>query len=197
MAARAWARARRGAAAAALSAALACGAEPPEPVILVPEPARTPPEASADDAPGASAIDRTAASSPRPPTPTGTAPPSAAAPAETALAPEPGTGPGGADRRVLRLDDLPESVFEEDLPKATPQRDRSGRTVGLAISKVRPGSFAHGLGLRDGDVVHRVDGQPITTVADALGVMTKPRPRDVDVDLTRDGRPTTLRYRLE
>lgn len=197
MAVRAW---TRGAIAGAL-VALACGAEPVEPLILVPEATAPERPTRADDAPAATPAEppetaqprAAAASSPG----TGEAPAGAPDDAETSLVAQPGAGPGGADRQVIRLDELLEGRFEDDLQNVTPQRDRSGQTVGFAVSRLRPGGFAHGLGLRDGDVVHRVGGQPITTVTDMLGVIALPRPRDVDVDLTRDGRPMTLRYRLE
>jgi general secretion pathway protein C len=74
---------------------------------------------------------------------------------------------------------------------------RDGRPAGFRLFQIREGSLFQRLGLRDGDVVQRVNGRPIEDPAALLGFLnrlqTEPR---VALDIVRAKAPRTLVYDL-
>ena len=81
---------------------------------------------------------------------------------------------------------------------STPHEGSDGRNDGMLIGGVRCGSDLHLAGLRSGDVVHKVNGRSVKSFPQALIVYTKVKGDDlIEVQLTRRGKPTSLRYRLE
>jgi S1-C subfamily serine protease len=66
---------------------------------------------------------------------------------------------------------------------------------GFRLSLVQPGSFFARAGLRNDDIVRRVDGRPINGVDDAAAAYAWLRVTNhFTVDIVREGRPMTLRY---
>jgi hypothetical protein len=66
---------------------------------------------------------------------------------------------------------------------------------GFRVSQLQPGSFFARVGLRNDDVVLRVDGRPINGVDDAAAAYAWLRVTNrFAVDVLRGGRPMTLRY---
>jgi type II secretory pathway component PulC len=71
-----------------------------------------------------------------------------------------------------------------------------GRFVGFGVTGIDP-SWGD-VGLRPGDVIMRVNGQPIERPEQALAVFEGLRlASEIAVDLTRDGVPATLRFRVD
>ena len=69
------------------------------------------------------------------------------------------------------------------------QKRGGGPTVGAYVGRVRPGSPAQQAGLRPGDVITELGGQPIHTAADVHAVMAGHHPGDrLGVTFERDGR---------
>jgi general secretion pathway protein C len=74
---------------------------------------------------------------------------------------------------------------------------RDGRPDGLAISRIKPGSFFSKLGLRDGDIVQEVNGSSIQSPDDILDLYQKMRSgSEVGLQIDRRGRQETITYRF-
>jgi general secretion pathway protein C len=66
---------------------------------------------------------------------------------------------------------------------------------GFRVAAVRQGSFFDRIGIRQNDVVLRVDGRTINGVEDASAAYAWLRVTNkFSVEVLRDGRPLTLRY---
>jgi hypothetical protein len=71
-----------------------------------------------------------------------------------------------------------------------------GKFVGFGVTGIDP--TWGDVGLRPGDVILRVNGQPIERPEQALSVFEALRvASEIAVDLTRDGVPATLRFRVD
>jgi general secretion pathway protein C len=74
---------------------------------------------------------------------------------------------------------------------------KDGQPDGLAISRIKPGSFFSKLGLRDGDVVQEVDGTGIQSPDDILGLYQKLKSgSEVGLQIDRKGQQETINYRF-
>jgi type II secretory pathway component PulC len=68
---------------------------------------------------------------------------------------------------------------------------------GVSLDHVAADSFFHQMGLRDGDLVRKVDGRPVHDLDDAAGVYAHlGKAKKFDVEITRAGAPVTLSYRI-
>jgi hypothetical protein len=75
---------------------------------------------------------------------------------------------------------------------------RDGRADGFKLYAIRPNSLFARLGITNGDTIHTINGQDITTPDKALEVYTKLRNADrLSVTLTRRGQPLTMEYVLK
>jgi hypothetical protein len=75
---------------------------------------------------------------------------------------------------------------------------KNGKIDGFRVKKVRCDSPLHQLGFRNGDVVHSVDGQPITSLTQALRAFRKLRKNNSlrIRTTTRRGETKELRFRV-
>jgi general secretion pathway protein C len=72
-----------------------------------------------------------------------------------------------------------------------------GKTDGFSISQVAPGSVFDQLGLQDGDLLTKIDGQPVTNPMQALGLMQSIRTASaIDLTINRGGTPTSVHLDL-
>ncbi len=73
-----------------------------------------------------------------------------------------------------------------------------GEIDGFRVKRVRCGSPLHQLGFRNGDVIHSVNGRPVTSTVQALTAFRRLRKNDVlNVKVTAwKGQRKTLRFRL-
>lgn len=73
----------------------------------------------------------------------------------------------------------------------------SGEIRGLRVLGARPGSIAHAVGLRSGDLVREVDGAPIRTAQQMIDLLARlDAISEVALAGTRGGRPLALTLRL-
>lgn len=76
-------------------------------------------------------------------------------------------------------------------------RDGDGDIDGFRVKKIRCGSVLHQAGFRNGDVIHTVNGKPVTSIPQALSAYRKLRKkRSLTVEVERKGAVRKLRYRL-
>jgi general secretion pathway protein C len=81
--------------------------------------------------------------------------------------------------------------------RIVPAFDR-GRAAGFKVFSIRPGSTVSRLGLRNGDIVRKVDGYAITGPEVALQVLQRiKRARRVEVEITRGGRTVGLTFTID
>ncbi|TNE86413.1 MAG: hypothetical protein EP330_21980 [Deltaproteobacteria bacterium] len=81
--------------------------------------------------------------------------------------------------------------------RALPHRSATGDMDGIRVSGIRRGSLPDQLGLRNGDVVHQVDGHPIVGMSQAMAAYEAVQDEDeLTVELTRRGSPTVLTWTL-
>ncbi len=68
---------------------------------------------------------------------------------------------------------------------------------GFAVRRIQPGSLYAELGLRTGDVIKTVNGQPINTAEDAIRLYQQiPNLSAVQMEITRAGKPDFLYYQF-
>ena len=69
---------------------------------------------------------------------------------------------------------------------------------GLLVTEASSGSIAEKLGLKAGDILRKVNNHPVSTMADLSGVYQKfKQAPQVQLDLTRSGKPVQLRYTVQ
>jgi general secretion pathway protein C len=68
---------------------------------------------------------------------------------------------------------------------------------GFTVRQIQPGSLYAELGLRAGDVIKTVNGQPINTAEDAIKLYQQmPNIPSVQIEITRGGKPENLYYQF-
>lgn len=83
------------------------------------------------------------------------------------------------------------------LGQARPHQGDDGQVDGYRLSRIRRGELAEGLGLRNGDVVHAVNGQPLTSVSGAMAALQALQDASsFTFEITRRGSPLRLEYEV-
>jgi hypothetical protein len=81
--------------------------------------------------------------------------------------------------------------------RAIPVLDKVGGVTGLRMLGVRPGSVAGAIGLKSGDVLSAIDGEPIKTAQQLLDLYAKLDQTDkVELQGTRAGKPLAVQLHL-
>lgn len=73
---------------------------------------------------------------------------------------------------------------------------KDGRVRGLKVYGLRPDSLPKQLGLKNGDLLAAIDGQPLTSVGDVLAALQR-RPASLELEIERKGQRFHLRVDLE
>jgi general secretion pathway protein C len=75
---------------------------------------------------------------------------------------------------------------------------QNGKSNGFALSEIEPGSVFDEMGLEEGDILHSINGQPMTDPAMAMQMMSQLRnASQISIQVLRDGHPTTLTYQIQ
>ena len=75
---------------------------------------------------------------------------------------------------------------------------RGGKYEGFKLVGVRPGSLYRALGIRSGDIVHRVNGQEIDSPNKAMALLQALRNEsEVELGISRRGQRRSLNYRIK
>ncbi len=108
------------------------------------------------------------------------------------------TGPYRYDVERELLDHYTGNLREAEKLAATSWHKQDGEIDGFRVKKVRCGSPLHQLGFRNGDVIHSVNGKPVTTTTQALLAFRKVRKHDRLVFQVTGwkGDRKTLRFRM-
>lgn len=81
------------------------------------------------------------------------------------------------------------------MARARPHKDSSGNPDGFRMSGVRRNKLGYKIGLRSGDVIHSVNGQPLTSLTEAMGAMDSLKNgSNFEFEITRRGEKKTLKY---
>ena len=77
--------------------------------------------------------------------------------------------------------------------RVIPHKNGQGELDGFRLSGIRRGTLIEGLGLRNGDILHAVNGLPVTSVEEAMAAHAQlPERGDVRLKLTRRSVPAEL-----
>jgi len=74
---------------------------------------------------------------------------------------------------------------------------KDGRPDGLSITGIKSGSIYRKMGLRNGDIIHGVNGSPITTPEDILSMYNDlSSGTGISLQIKRSGRERTINYKI-
>jgi len=74
----------------------------------------------------------------------------------------------------------------------------SGKVNGYQVANIPSDPFFEAIGIKNGDAVRKVNENVITSIPKAYEIYRNLKPNSVvKVDIIRDGKPVTLKYRLE
>jgi len=74
---------------------------------------------------------------------------------------------------------------------------KGGRPDGLSITGIKSGSIYRKMGLRNGDIIHGVNGSPITTPEDILSMYNDlSSGTGISLQIKRSGRERTINYKI-
>jgi general secretion pathway protein C len=101
----------------------------------------------------------------------------------------------GANRYIVERDQLAAQFRTPDLLKqATVVPSGNG---GFLVKQMQPGSLYEKLGLRPGDVIKSINGQPLNSMEDAIRLYQQmPNIGDVQMEIMRGGKPEQLYYQF-
>ncbi len=75
---------------------------------------------------------------------------------------------------------------------------KNGNRLGFRVYSVRPQSIAAKAGIRNGDILQRVNGKPLTNLSEALDVYANLKiAKSITVFLIRRGTPVTVNYSIQ
>jgi general secretion pathway protein C len=94
-------------------------------------------------------------------------------------------------RRALKdINELMSQVFVRPHVK-------DGTADGLEVTQIRRGSFFASLGLKNGDVIQKIDNKPIKSPDDAMAFYNRLKSGSrVSIEITRAQKPKTINYRF-
>lgn len=74
---------------------------------------------------------------------------------------------------------------------------KDGKSDGLSVSRIKGGSIFSKLGLRNGDIVQKINNEPINSPDEVLALYEKLKSGSrVSLEVTRKGEPKTMDYRF-
>lgn len=127
-------------------------------------------------------------------------------PAATAAASKDGEEAGGVEKTGDNKYQVDQSVLDDALNnfeklagqlRAVPHKDASGNVDGFRLSAIRKGSVFDKLGIKNGDVVHAVNGTALTSTEGALSTyQTLKNERTFTFDITRRNQRQSMEYEV-
>ncbi|MCB9778251.1 MAG: PDZ domain-containing protein [Alphaproteobacteria bacterium] len=81
--------------------------------------------------------------------------------------------------------------------RVAPHKDASGNVDGYRLSGIRRNSLFRKLGIKNGDIVHAVNGQPLTSMQAAMGAYeSMQNDKNFSFDVTRRNKRETFEYEI-
>jgi len=120
-------------------------------------------------------------------------PAAASAPASTGLASQTGAGSYVIDQRLLNasLDNIGQAMTDARLLPSM----KDGKVEGFRVSEVKPQGIFGTIGIKNGDVLLRMNDFPIDSPEKAIQSFASLKGQSrIRLDLIRDGQPTTFNY---
>lgn len=75
---------------------------------------------------------------------------------------------------------------------------KNGKSNGFKLFAIRPGSVYSKLGIKNGDVIHKINGYPMNSPEKALEIYQKLKTaRSIDIELSRRNNKKNLKYQIE
>lgn len=94
-----------------------------------------------------------------------------------------------------RLMENPEDLYSQI--RVVPHKDSNGDVDGYRLSGIRRSSFFYQLGVKNGDIVHSVNGKPLTSASAGMEAYnTLADARDFSFDITRRNQRQTFEYEV-
>jgi len=114
---------------------------------------------------------------------------------------ETGIAEAGDNKFTIPRDTLDKYISDMDAissgkhGRARPHRDEGGSIDGFRLSGIRRNSLGSKLGIKTGDVVHSVNGKPLTNVKEAMDAFsTLQNDNSFSFEITRRGQKQTMEY---
>jgi len=99
--------------------------------------------------------------------------------------------------QVVRFDGTMDDLVPLDGAQAFQHRDEQGAFDGFRVAHIRKGSLGQRLGLRNGDVVHALNGHPVRSLEELWRAYGAEERTDVlELSITRRGEPLELQVRF-
>ena len=75
---------------------------------------------------------------------------------------------------------------------------QGGKSVGFRLYAIKPGSLFSKIGLKNGDILQRINGMDINSPEKALEIYTKLRDaKNISLDMQRRGKPLSVEYNIQ
>jgi general secretion pathway protein C len=104
-----------------------------------------------------------------------------------------GAGSFVIDQRVLNaaLDNLGQAMTDARLLPSV----KDGKVEGFRVSEVKPSGVFAMIGIKNGDVLHKINDLPVDSPERAIQSLASLKGQNrIKLDLVRDGQPSTLSY---
>jgi type II secretion system protein C len=96
---------------------------------------------------------------------------------------------------IDKIIENPEKLYSQ--ARANPHKDAAGNVDGYRLSGIRSKSFFGQLGLKNGDVLHSVNGKTITSMSSAMDAYNSmANEKNFNVEITRRNKRQTMEYEV-
>ncbi len=97
------------------------------------------------------------------------------------------------DKELTEADGL--ALLSKHMP--TVATDANGNPIGLAVPNISQIPYASALGFQDGDIIAGVNGEPLTSMNQIMGMIERHKnSKTLNVQIIRGGRPETVTFNI-
>jgi|GEM_PF-972008 len=118
--------------------------------------------------------------------------------------------PGGGEEGVAKVSETEFKIARGEIENALNNLDKlatqarivphfqGGKSVGFRLYAIKPGSLFSKIGLKNGDILQRINGMDINSPEKALEIYTKLRDaKNISLDMKRRGKPLSVEYNIQ